>query len=262
MRLSDVKSTPFHPSYQTVAAAFYLAGGVALAVAFGVALAAFLQASRERRNRTLAGAGMVFAVYGTANLVSDLINLVKSASSNPTWLFTAGESSAAAGELALVVAAGLVAVGVLSTAPNSVLGGACLLLGTHFAFAAAGYGFALAGYHHLFTPGGRFTGGLVTIAVGQTFAAAAAGAAAVAFFTGGSSRGRGLGVAAAVFVLGFLTTAVGWTLFATLNGGAENWLSAASQLALAVAAAVGAVAFFRPLEQRDGPYLAVPPDPV
>ena len=241
--LSNLESSP-HPSYRTVIAVFYLAASGAFAVAFGFALAGFLRVPRERRTRTLAVAGAFFVAYGGATLVGDLIGLSEDFSRNPTWLYTAAECAAAAADLSLVVAAALVARGVLSTAANPVLGWACLVLGARFALAAAGYGFALAGLYHFVSPDGRFTGGMVSIAVGQSLAATAAVTAAIAF-NGGSRRERGLGVAAAVFSLGFLTIAVGWTLFATLDSGATNWLAASSDLALAVAAAVGAAAFFR-----------------
>ena len=252
--------SPFFLTSYTLATAVRFAGAVLQVCAFGVAVVAFLRPPGTRRTPLLAASAGLFAAWGAATMISQLINLIDGAGfgGDFKW-FSMAEVAFAAGALALVLAAGLVFVAVRSTAPRSTLAWACMALAAHFALVAAAYGFDLAGYDSYSSPGGRVTSGLIVGAAGWCIAATAAVKGAIAFSTGGMRRSRELGIAAVVFAVGFAIAAVGLMLYAIQW---QSWVVALSELALAGAAAVGAAAFFRPLQQRYGPYLAVPPDPA
>lgn len=262
--LSDLLGFPFHPAYRVVAAVMRLLGAVAFTAAFVASLVGFLQFVAASRARLLAIAAFLFGVYGAARFGSQLLEFLVESWSVEPWKFLAAQAAAAADGFAVLVAALLVAVAFLSNRPGRRLGWACLALAGHFALAATGFAFELAGFYDLgpFTPGARLVGALVTVATGNLLAAIAALVGATAFSPGRSTRNRRLGVAAIVFVAGFLATMAGFIVFATGGASASICLEATFPFLLAVAAAVGAVAFFRGLEQGDGPDLAVLPDPA
>jgi hypothetical protein len=266
LRVSDVlspSSTPFQSfGYSTsakVSAVVGLVGAVALAAAFGLSWAGFVQHARQARVRMLAIAGGLFAVYGAAAFASALLALIELPSGEP-WKFMASASASVADGFALLVAAVLVAVGVSSARPGRLLGWGCLALAGHYLLTVCVYGFALAGLYDFASPDARVLGFYIASTVGYFVIAGGAIKAAIAFATGGSRRDRELGVAAVLFAAGFLMASVGLIL-STSSPVATVWLNAAYLFMLSVAAGVGAAAFFSS-EQRDGSDIAVMPDPA
>jgi hypothetical protein len=232
----------FAATYREVGDVVGLVGAVALAAAFGVSWVGFVQGARESRARMLAIAAGLFAAYGASEAVGPLLELVNTPSEAP-WKFLAADAAFAAHGVALLIAAALVARAVLSGSPGWVLGWASLLLAAQFALLATGYGFQLA-FSYDFSPPGRVVGGLVAVGAGYFVAASAAFKAAIALATADSRRDRGLGISATVFAVGFLTAAAGFITLATLGAHALICLFATFPFVLAVAAGVGAAAFF------------------
>lgn len=172
-----------------------------------------------------------------------------------------------------MIAALIVAIGVVAIRPDGLLGWASIALAGYFALLCAFYSFELAGLLALFTPPARVSWGAGTVAGGNLVVAAAAVVAGIAFFSSNGRRKSGvpwqaqregsLGSAATVFAVGFLIGSVGLMLLAAQSGGgrivSEEWLRAVAQLLLAFAAACGAAGFFRSrrdAEQRLSAYTA------
>ncbi len=248
LHLSDVLSAASSsffsntfPTYVKVSAALGVIGAVALAAAFGVSWAGFIQGTRRDRGRMLAIAGCLFAAYGATAFVSSLLSLINVPSSEPSKLTLALVASVVS-ELALIGAAVLVAVGVGSGSPGRLLSWGCLALAGHYALAACAYGFSLAALYDFTSPDGRVLAYYLASAAGYLVVACGAFKAAIAFATGGSRRDRELGVAAILFSAGFLLASVGLILSTT--SGTTVWLHTAYVFMLGVAAAVGAAAFF------------------
>ncbi len=259
LRLS--RYLPYAPTVDVVAQALALAGAVAVAAAFTASLRAFLDEGRRSRAGLLAIAAGLFGIYGAANFVGRLIQVI-GAPSQP-WAFLTAQSASIAEPFFLLVAALLLAVAVLSSR-RRLLGGACVALALSFAMSATAYAFSVVGDYEIggfFRPSGRIVAAFVTTGAGYSVCAIAALVGAVALFTGGSRRYRRLAIASALFVAGFLTVTGGVIVIATGGVDAALSLTAAFPFVLAAAAAVG-VAAFRSLEQSDGADLPVLPDPA
>lgn len=241
--LSDTLSS-FFPTYYKVISAFGLVGAVFMLCAFVVALDAFTRRQRARRTLLLAASAALFAGYGSALLTSGLIATIKSGT-NTFWTFTASGSAGAGSGLALFLAASLVAFGVVSSAPNGLLGRASAALAGFFVLSAAAYAFELAGLLDVLPLPTRVSGGFATTAAGHFVAGVAALIAVRTYLGDPARRERGLGAAAAVFALGFLVAGIGAILTAVHTQGATSWLQAVSFLVLAAAAATGVAAFSR-----------------
>ena len=260
LNLVDVLSYSQVPTYRQVSQALTLSGAAALAGAFGASVLGFLHGIRAQ---LLALAALLFGAYGAANFAGRLVNILMQTTDQP-WKFLAAQAASTAEPFALLVAGLLLAAAVRSKRPGRLLGWVCGALAAHYALAATAYGFDLAGEYdqNFFTPPSRVLAWLGIDGGGYLLCAIAALVATIAFFAGGSQRYRKLGVGAAAFVVGFLTVTAGIIVLAT--GGApvaSLCLTATFPFVLAVAAGVGAAAFFS-LDQRDGADLAVLPDSV
>ena len=281
LSLDDFLSFPVD-TWLKVASGFDVLSWVFVTVAFGTALVGFLLGSQRARTTVLAVSAGLFAGYGVSLLADALIELVQQwGFSGLPWTFRASGCAEAAAGLSVALAGALVAIGLLSSRPEGLLGWGSIGLAGHFGLLAAAYSFALAEVL-TFSFGalpGEISWGLGTHAGGQFLAAAGAAVAAVAFFVSNGRRKRGepwhaqregsLGIAAIVFTVGFLVGAVGLMLLASHTGGggrrvAEAWLQAVAELLFAGVATCGAVGFFlsrRGLEERDGPDTTALADP-
>jgi hypothetical protein len=259
LSFADIVGIGYAPKWVTLVDVIDIAGAVALAAAFGVSRAGFLGNTRENRARTLAIAAGLFAAYAAAAFADHLIFLINTG--DEPWKSTASQWASVAEGLALLVAALLIRIGLRSSRPGRLLGWGCLVLAGHYLLSASAFGFGLAGYYDFFSPSARVVATFIASAVGYLVAAIAAVKAAIAFRAGGSRRDRELGVAAILFAVGFLITTGGAIISASSAGRVSLWLTSFYVLALAVAAGVGAAAFFS-LEQRDGPDIPVMPNPA
>lgn len=236
-----------------------LLGAVVLTAAFGLSRAGFVQSVRELRVRKLAIGARLFAVYGAVTLVSTVL-LIREDPSGEPWKIHAVRAASVAQEAALVIAAVLVGVGVLSRRSGWVLGWACLVFALHFALLSIGYGFDISVAYDFGSPSTRLVFELIAGGTGYLIAGAGAVKAAIAFATGGPSRDRALGVAAILFAAGFLLATVARVSVLSSGVGVRTWANTAYLFLLAVAAAVGVKAFFSS-EQRDSSDLAGLADP-
>jgi hypothetical protein len=264
-----------------VASGLEVLAWVFVAAAFGTALVGFLQSSQRKRTTVLAVSAALVAGYGASLLANALIELVQNWGFQQQWTFKASQCAGAAAGLTVLVAGVLVAIGLLSSRPDGLLGWGSVGLAGHFGLLAAAYSFELAAFLTVFfgTIPGQVSWGLGTNAAGQLLVAAGAGVAGVAFFISSGRRKRGepwqaqregsLGNGAAVSAFGFLLSTVGLLLLASHASGsgrslAESWLQVVAEFLLAGVAVCGAVGLFlsrRGLEERHGPDTAAFADP-
>lgn len=253
------------PAFMKVGYALDLIGAVFFAAGFIVAAVAFRRSSRSKRRDLLAVSAASFAAYGTTVLAGDLIFVLEGPGEflppsqlTEAWIYVGSA-------LALVVAAALVGLAMGSASSSGRLALGCVGLTLYFALGATGDAYHLSWVLDLTLPHGRIPGsitvGLATSAGGKAVAALGAAIAVGAFAGRVERRNATLAVAAIGLALGFLLDAVGQIILLYLSGSTDRWLDTVASILLAVAAGVGA-AFWRPLQQRHGPDLAVLADPA
>ncbi|MDX6481501.1 MAG: hypothetical protein QOG85_2011 [Gaiellaceae bacterium] len=262
---------PYLESY----AALNLVGAIFMAVGFGAAARAFLQASEAPKRRLLGLSAGSFALYGAMILPIPLMSTVDVGESlRASFAFAAGSAFAivVAGTLIRAAAASGVpsrraareiTTIVLSAVHARLLAWGSVGLALYFALRAASDALDLGWLPDVVgrLPG-SLTAGVVTAAAGEAVAALGAATAAWAFFGRAARRDGMLRVAAIGIGLGLLIAGAGLILEALYFHDTAIGLDAASSLVLAVAAGCVAAAFLRSSEQRDGPDLAVLADPA
>jgi MFS family permease len=252
-----------------------------LVFAFFVASTAFQRlASPGRRPRTLSTAAGLVAVAAVIATTADFIRTIESAAVHAPWKFTLTEVAFTGGWIALAAAAVLAAIGFSASTRDALLGRASLGVAAYAGLFALGSGIELAEVLGFRAPLGwsypwQTTFGIGVIVGGWSVLAVAGVLAAAAFRDAGLRRARGdawkasregmLARAATVGAAGFAVSAVGFAVEGSAGDGTLQWLSSLSDLGFAAAAGCAGMAFLesrRRLQQSDGAYLAVPPDPA
>lgn len=255
--------------YDKVDTALALAGAIFMALAFGAAARAFVQASQLRKRRLGAASALWFALYGAAILPVPFV----STRFNTDWFIIASYAAAAASAFALVVAATLIRIVVLSglpsrrvgreipvvelsPVPSHRVGWGAVGLALYFALEAARGAFNLVWLPDVRHLPGSLPDGVAMHAAGYALAAVAAATAAAALFGWWKARDVALRIAAIGVGLGFLVAGLGLILEARDYRGTGFLLEGISCLLLAVAAGGVAGALFSS-EQRHSPDLPV-----
>lgn len=268
--LSHALSESLLPTSWKLADTFDLVGVIFMAAAFAVAVVAFRRTARAERKRLLGVSAGLFALYGLAVVVSDLIFAVVEDHLLPPG-FARVEWFAAGSAIALVIAAVLIGIAMRSASSSRGLGWGCLGLALYFALGATALALDLARIENALASYGQVRGtstgtpGHVVASSSAAIGGAVIGAVAAALAAGAflgwlSRRDQALCVAASGLGLGFLTGAVGLIIDGQYGHGTANWLQAVSSVVLAMSAACGAVAFWRSSQQCDRPDFAVLPD--